>query len=496
MPDNVSLNIPVDIRTPGQYIEIDQSKADTGLPSQPRRLLVIGQRLATGTQAAGTPVRVTSAAQAESYFGQGSMLARMLAALYRTDGQYANDVWALALDDAGAATAATREVSFTTVAGVSAGTLSLYIAGVRVAVRVTAGMEVWDLAAAVAEAINAKGELPVTAEATEPDIDPAIVTLTARNAGECGSDIDVRANYYAGERLPDGLDVTIAAATPGTGNPDISDALAAIDDSTYTTLVVPWSDGANMALLEEELEDRWGPLEQRTGHAFTAHAGGFADITAWGSDRNSVHVTCLGLGPSPTWVPEQAAALAAVCEYYGAIDPARPFQTLALDGVLPPAVEARFSRSERDLMLHDGISTATVDDGGVVRIERVITTYQTRNGVEDTSLLDLETKWTVDYIRYAVRARIALRFPRHKLANDDTRFAAGQAIVTPKLIRAELMALFRDLEDVGLVEGFAQFKRDLVVVRSTADPHRVNAIIPPDVINQFRVFAAAVQFRL
>jgi phage tail sheath gpL-like len=33
MPDNITFNtIPVDIRTPGQYVEIDNSKALRGLP--------------------------------------------------------------------------------------------------------------------------------------------------------------------------------------------------------------------------------------------------------------------------------------------------------------------------------------------------------------------------------------------------------------------------------------------------------------------------------
>jgi phage tail sheath gpL-like len=189
--------------------------------------------------------------------------------------------------------------------------------------------------------------------------------------------------------------------------------------------------------------------------------------------------------------------LGAVCEYHGAIDPARPFQTLELPGMLAPEVKDRFTREERNLLLKDGISTFLVGQDGKVYIERVITTYQTNAfGVEDISYLDLETKWTVDYIRYAVRARIALRYPRYKLADDGTQFAPGQAIVTPLHIRAELLGLFRELEQVGLVENFDQFKADLLVVRSVSDPNRVNAVIPPDVVNQFRVFAASVQFRL
>jgi phage tail sheath gpL-like len=102
---------------------------------------------------------------------------------------------------------------------------------------------------------------------------------------------------------------------------------------------------------------------------------------------------------------------------------------------------------------------------------------------------------TLFYLRFTVRARIALKFPRHKLANDGTNFSPGQAIVTPNIIRAELITLFQDWELAGLVEDINQFKADLIVERDS-DPNRVNALIPPNCVNQFRVFAAQVQFRL
>jgi phage tail sheath gpL-like len=61
-------NIPIDIRTPGQYIEFDNSKANQGLPSMPHIILVTGQRLTAGTVAAGVPVRITDPAQGIEYF--------------------------------------------------------------------------------------------------------------------------------------------------------------------------------------------------------------------------------------------------------------------------------------------------------------------------------------------------------------------------------------------------------------------------------------------
>ena len=89
-------------------------------------------------------------------------------------------------------------------------------------------------------------------------------------------------------------------------------------------------------------------------------------------------------------------------------------------------------------MLHDGISTHTVDPGGNVLLERPITTYQLNAaGFPDTSYLDVTTIATLAYLRYTLRARIAQKYPRHKLADDGIAIAPGQAIVTPKTLSAE-----------------------------------------------------------
>ena len=114
--------------------------------------------------------------------------------------------------------------------------------------------------------------------------------------------------------------------------------------------------------------------------------------------------------------------------------------------------------------------------------------------MEDASYLDVTTPATLGYIRYATRARITQKFPRHKLANDGTAFGPGQAIVTPGIIRAELLALFRELELQGLVEDFDQYKADLIVERNANDPNRIDVLSPPNLVNQLRVFAEQIQF--
>lgn len=490
MPDNITFStIPIDIRTSGQYLEIDNSKAATGLLSMNRRMLFVGNKLVTGTAAAATLHRINSPAEAATLFGRGSVLHEML--VLARAANTTSDIWAMGLADDAGGTAHTKTVTVTGTATAS-GTLALYLNAHKLSVAVTSGDSATVIAAAIAATINAWADGPMTAAAVA-----GVVTLTARHKGAFTSDIDARLNYYQDDRVPGGVAVTIADATAGAGNPDVAAALAAISLEAYYTLVTPYNDASNVTKLETELNARWGGMDMRTGHLFCALKGIHSALTTYGSARNSPHSTVLGLksAPSPTY--HYAAVLAAVCELSGAIDPARPFQTLALPGILPPAEADRYTRPERDLLLRDGISTFTVDQGGNVLIERVVTTYQVNAfGIEDVSYLDLETKWTVDYIRFAFRARIALRFPRHKLADNGTSFAPGQAVATPNVIRGELLDVARQLELAGLLEGFEQFKDQLIVVRSDADRNRVNAVLPPNVVNQFRVFAASVQFIL
>lgn len=486
----ISFNsIPAQLRVPGTYIEFDSSKAVSGLPPAPNKILLIGLRLAAGSVAAGVPTRIVAADQAVQAFGRGSMLAGMARALKAADSF--TECWAVALDDNGAGVAASGTITITG-AATAPGTLALMIAGQAVPVGVASGATAATIAAAVVAAIAALPDLPVTAAANA-----GVVTVTARHKGTAGNDIDLRHSYYQGEQLPAGIAVAIAAMAGGLTNPDVDAVFAAIGDTQYPTIALGFADPATLTKVETELASRWGPLRMIEGMAYAAARGGQGALAAIGAARNSAFVSIIGAKAAlnPTW--EWAASYAGVVGFNGAIDPARPFQTLELPGMLAPAQADRFTRAERELLLKDGISTFTVDAGGKVLIERAITTYQTNGfGLEDIAFLDVNTPLTLAYLRLAVRSRIGLKYPRHKLANDDANYGPGQAIVTPRVLRAELIALFRELEEAGLVEDLDQFVEDLQVERDAGDPSRVNALIPPNIVNQFRVFAGRVEFRL
>lgn len=493
MPASISFNqIPVNLLTPGQYVEFDNSRAIGGLVDMPRRILLIAPMLAAGTATADVPFQISRKDAGIAALGRGSIGAGMIDALFRVTDSI--ETWILPVADSGAGVQAAGTL---VAAGTpsEAGTLNLYVAGRRVQTSVSLSDTAGTLAAALAAAINADADLPATAT-----VSGATVTITSRHKGSLGNDIDLRVNYYPlSEKTPAGITLTLTALTGGTGDPSVATALAAIGASQYNTLIMAYNDAANIALVEAELNNRWGPLTQNDGHCHIGLRGTVGSLNTALSTRNNPHITtwtCESGGePGPVW--EKAALAGATAAYYLAIDPARPLQTLVLPQRLPAAQDKRFSRAERNNILSYGGATTLVDAGGNVVIERAVTHYKTNaGGTVDPSYRDIETMYTLSYLRYSVRARIAQKFPRFKLAGDGTQFPPGQAVVTPKIIRAELIALFRDWQDVGLVEDPDQFKGDLLVIRNSSDPNRVDVILPPNIMNQFRVFAAQIQFIL
>lgn len=477
-------NIPSTLRNPGTYIEFNNELA--GASSTMFKVLIIGQRLAAGTQAANIPVRVTDPKKAAVLFGKGAMLTAQCDAFLNTNTD--TEMWAIALDDVSGGNAAIGSIVVNT-AAVGSGTLALYIGGSRVNVGVTKGDSVSTIAASITAAINLVLDLPVTAT-----VSTGTVTLTAKHKGEVMNGLDVRVSFYD-EAIPNGVTLTFANLSGGSGNPDMITALDAMGDEWFNWLVCPYTDTFNLVQLETELGERFGPMRQIGCRAFVAFSGTHGVSGTFGSTRNNPHVTCMSTGTSPTPTYRVSAINAAAAAKSLSIDPARPLQTLILKGMLAPSRHERWNQSERNLLLYDGMSTFTVGADGTCRIERQITMYQTNaSGLSDASYLDLCTPETLERIRYEQRLMIAQQYPRHKLASNGTQYGAGQAIVTPKIIRGQLLSLYRDMEKKGWVEKYDDYQANLIVERDVDDDNRVNWRDTPNLVNQLRITAGKQQF--
>lgn len=489
----VSFNqIPSSIRVPLCYVEFDNSGALTGTPVMEWRLLLVGQAAADCEGPLLTPTLITSADQASRLWGQGSMLASMFRYAKRQGGIL--ETWGLAVPDPEAAVAAGGDVTLSGACSAS-GVISLYIGGERVRALAQAGEALTVTAARLAAAVNENGELPVTA--ATPEDQSGVVKLTCRWKGATGNDIDLQINYGTDDALPQGLRVACGSISGGAGDPDMAAIVAALGDTWWKAMSCPYLQKAERDILEEWLDAQFGPLRQQECQVFGAFRGTLAEASAYGNAGNSELVSVLAIGAMPSSPWDAAAAYAMRAATSLADDPARPLQTLELTGLKAPRREDRWDMEERNILLYDGMATYMVASDDTVQIEREVTMYQKNSwGMADPSYLDVQTPATLGYWRYAVRSRITQKFPRHKLADDGTRYGPGQAIVTPSVIRAELIALHGELEEKGLLENLETFKEGLIVERNKDDRNRLDVLAMPDLVNQFRVFAMQTRFIL
>ena len=488
-------NIPPNIRTPGAFTEVDNSNALQGLLPWYQRVLILGQMNETGGQAGSASTEelifVPSSEKAETLFGAGSMLARMVAK-FKAINPYM-EVWAIPQVDG--TTAATKTITVTGTATAS-GAIYLIIGGQQIVISVTSGTAANDIASAINTELAKHSELPVTA-----GVATNVVTLTHRHKGLVGDTLDVRYNYYNGQELPAGVTLAIAAGTSGAGNPALTNTIAAMGDDQFDYVVCPYNDDTSLTAIETELARRWNPMIQMPSGCWSAVVGTHTTLNGWctSNSRNSQFVSTMGVYDVPTPVEEVSAIYGADASYHLNIDPARPLQRLTLTGMLPPKYnsDGRFTREERDQLLNNGMATFTVDAGGNCLIERAISNYRLNAaGSPDVSFLDMNTLYSLMYIRYQYNARMLNRFPRHKLADDTFEVQPGQAVARPLDIRNETLAVFKDLYESGIIENFEEFKDALVVERNSSDVNRVDVLLPANLVNQFRVLATQIAYIL
>jgi phage tail sheath gpL-like len=352
-------------------------------------------------------------------------------------------------------------------------------------------------------AVSAATLLGATADTDNPvhaAVSGANVTTIAMNGGAVANECDLRLNYNDGETLPAGVTCAVTAMANGAVNPVLTDMITALGDAWFQIVANPYTDSTSLGVLKTEMASRAGPMRAVEGLCIAMKYDTYANVTTLGDGLNDPYMSIgrPGANASPTPPEEYAAHKAGIVALSAQNDPGKPLQTLALPYVLPPKELDQDKKLSRNTLLFHGIATDRVGPGKTMQIERLITTYQfNAAGSPDTAYTFAEVVLTLLYLRYSFSNRMATKFPRHKLADDGQRFAAGQEIMTPLLGKSEAINWFMEMqEDLGLVEDVDQFKTDLVVARNTLDRNRLDFLLPPNLINQLVVMAAKIQFIL
>lgn len=475
---SIDATIPIPTYKPGFYFGFNTTLASRALATNDQKLVILAQRTTLPTAAERlTPVDVFSDEEAAVYFGRGSQAHRMAKAAI-----YANGYLQLAivgLEDAAEGVAATGSLALSGTA-TGTGQARLSVCGITVAAAVASGDSAEVVMTALANAINTRQELPVSASVEDIPAEGGSkstgkqITLIARNKGTVGNQVGLTATVNA-----TGLTATLKAMSSGQGDPELDDALAAIFSAGHTLVISPYSDTASLRTLSTHLDKVSGPLEQRGAVGVTGWNGTLSTGTTLTTAVNAARITMGWYNGSALPNGELAAVYAAIMASES--DPARPLNTLTLPGLDITGQDKWPGRTEQENALSNGLTPFEVS-GSTVQIVRAVSTYvKNAMGVTDRSLMDITIIRSLDYVRLACRTRMTQRFPREKLT--DTRLAR---------IRSELLDVLYALETLEIVENVDALKDQLIVTRNLQDDTRADATIPASIVRGMHVFAGTI----
>lgn len=486
------MTISSEIEAPFVGTEIDGSGAQDESPNKPKAAVCIGFRRSSGTVLEAVPTLITSDAQADLAFGRRSMLADMCRS-FRAANPY-TELWAIAINEPSGGTAGTQTLTPVGTA-TAAGTIALYIGGVRVPVDVAAGDDDEAIAASIVAAITAKTDLPGTAAAVAE-----VVTFTASHKG--AYEIKITVGGYTGDVLPAGVTgVTIATGATAAGAMTSTTATDVLGSRAYDRVILGMHTDTILDSVESVLAARWAANVELDGIAVCAYIGAsLSTINTYTAApaRNSQYSMVVA-GPdtafqAPAW---RVAALVAGLDLSEALVNT-PRQGLVLPGIMP-GTGTQFDLAQRSLLIRAGASTLKVDSGGRVVIDRLVTTYQQNGaGAVDKLFQNVGTMAAISYARWLWRNRILTKYPRHLLGDDGALAAPGVPLVTPGTIRAEAAAFHQEASNLGLIDSstLAAFLEALSVSRPSGDANRLDTIMSPVFLAQFLKLATTLRPQL
>jgi len=446
------------------FLEQEYQRNSLGGLIIPQRILLLGQYNAGKTPTDNVPQLLLSEGDAANRYGLGSMLHIMYRAV--AAGARGVPIYACPIPAAGGAAASVGSI-VPTLGTVTAGTISLYIAGHRVAVPVAAGADTDAVVSAIADAINARTELPVAA-----DDDSLQVNLTCKWAGLSGDDIDIAFDLGDGEAAlePGGITWVINDMSAGAGDPDIDTALAALGDTWFTWIVCPYTADAQLDDLEAAGEARVHPEVIRPFAGICGYNGTRADLLTLLASRNSPWTTIMPVDSSPNMKLEIAAAAAGKCASNAQSRPGTPYRGQKLPGILGGGVS--WTYAERDAVVKAGGSTFRIGSDGAVYIEDLCTT-KTENalGAADDSFRFTETIANLQAKLYSLEQVFSAEPFISAVVIADSDPPGPAWALRPKTAKAYVIQLIDQLwVPYGLTKN-----RDAVVAGIVAEIHSGNA---------------------
>lgn len=486
--------IPSTRRIPLFAAEFQATKKGTQ-PSFVNPSIILAQKLPAASAVASTRYLVSSVGQAASLFGRGSPAHLMARAFFRNNPA---GVLYIAAQTDNSGTAASQTLTYTGPA-TDNGTIYLYVGGVLVEVGVADEDTAAEIATATVDAITAMEDLPVTA-AVGGGGSEHIVTFTCKVEGTVGNLVTLALNplgQAGGQELPAGVGATLGAATlaGGATDPTVANWTASLGDEPFDHIALQFDAAAAVAELKATLASRWDATYALDGQLYIAKGDSQADLLTYAGVVNAETVSVASYKEGVGWLTpsyEVAAAYMGLASRRLANDPAAPIHLQPLVGVW--AYGTNFTDTERDALANGGCATLVARGGSVFVEFEATTRRQDAFGEDDTTYEVIQTPATLSRLRRRFGFDIQGAFAEHKLVNDGTSFGEGQKIVTPSILKGFIISRYRQYVADGVVEDVEGFAEQLIVERNASNPNRVDGYLPPNLANQFRVFAGIIGF--
>ncbi len=468
----INTNISTSLRRPQSFHRFVYQQGGRSLVPLPQRLLLIAT--AKGTAVPGTIYPLNDPGETDALFFPGTPLALASRKAFETSGFLGQGPFIYACAVAEPAAGAARTQTFTFTGAATEGKNATFrIAGRILTVPINVGDSVTAMAAGLNVAINAaKTTLPVTSTAAA-----GVTTTTHVVKGVVGNDV-----VFEVVSLPPGVTCVTAQGAAGTGIADPTAALAAAAGVDYDVIAQENHTTADIALALAHVTAAWGPSEKKWRWVVFGEPGTIGTATALAAAANDRAIVIGNCEGTPSLPVEIATALGVAL-----LAKARPNGNW--DGqripIAPPSDAQAFTGTEIEVALAAGITPLSpvvdpqtrVQQPGVCRIEKFVTTSTTVNGQPFEALRDIAVSRTGAFIARQIDAAYAARFgadanPDGVLLDDDADDRVRDMIATI-MFTAELGKILKNV-DADLTK--------LVVEPDESAPGRINVEVTYTVV--------------
>ncbi len=471
------------------FVEQEAVSRGNSSPVIPHKILVIGQYDSGKSPVVDTPQLVLDLDDAWTRYGRGSLLSRLLESVFKGRGSVPVYALPVADDAAGVQAAGTITVTGTATAD---GTLAIYIGGKRVTVAVSNGDVQNDIATAIAAAITADLDVPVTAVVNGATLNE--VDVTVRWKGESGNQIKLEVNMLETDETPAGLTIAIVDLAGGATNPVLDTALGNLGDTWYTEIVCPYLDATSLAAIKTAGVARVDPGVKRPFVGLVGYTDTKANLISKLGSLNTEWITIVPVHGSSIPGFEIAAATAGIFAKVQEATPGRPVKNQTIPGVLAGSGNI-LTYTDRDTIVKAGGSHTYNQEDGSVTIGDLVTTRTQTDAGADTD--DWRFTIIIPNLQFKIYALentfLASPFDKAVVLADGGGVGPTYA-VRPSTVKAYAISLVNDWVERGLSTSRKTIVDGIVSEIDASNPGRINLLIPDVPSAGLRILAAKLEW--